>query len=261
MPNTTGNVYALTTLCPLEPELKEKNRSAAALLREYLDNLPLHEQSPMAKVPDTYVSRFFVLDDLVLQSLDVNPVVPWKQTCKPERLQSDYLVFIADFHGPELEPYLLGMWAEAREDVKEIWKYCLGFADVDSGESFVAYLKRCQVPTTFCFNGSTDESLAEQLKGLYLKQELAKFAFEHQRRTDEELQEAFSRFLIRTRPEDLDGPSWRPGAARLESAVVGEEEPPSPLPDGGRPPASGTGWGLESPEHIISASAAEQVST
>lgn len=256
MPNTTGNVYALTTLCPLEPDLKEKNRSAAALLREYLDNLPVHEDSPMALVPDTYLCRFFVLDDLVLQSLDGNLVVPWASPCKPDRLQSDYLVFVADFHGNELEPYLFGMWETAETAVREIWKHCVGFPEVDSASAFASYIKKCQVTTTFCFNGSNDESLAEQLKGLYLKQELGKFAFAHQRSTPEKLQEEFLHFLLRTRPEDLDGPTWRPGASRLQNAVVGE--PPSA--SGPRDPEPNPGPGPSSSDPTIYAKAQKQVS-
>ena len=87
---------------------------------------------------------------------------------------------------------------------------------------FVQYIERCQVETTFYFMGSNDLSPAEQLKGLYLKQELAKFARTHQGQDAASLQRAFRTFVERVEPFNLTRPSWRPGAASLETAVVGE---------------------------------------
>jgi hypothetical protein len=63
--------------------------------------------------------------------------------------------------------------------------------------------------------------LSEQLKALYLKQELANFALEHQGVKDPvALQRAFKDFLARVQPDNLAGPTWRPGASSLETAVV-----------------------------------------
>jgi hypothetical protein len=210
MANKSGNAYALTTLCPMLAESGQRE-SPATIIRDRLNDLPTDDASPMAKVPNTYLCRFFVLDDVVYEG----------KPAHSEHLKSKYLVFTSNFHG-ELEPYLEGMWQHAEAFVRAAFEYCVGFAGVRTAADFVAYVKRCQVETTFYFNGSSDAPLAEQLKALYLKQELSKFAYEQQGKSAEELQRAFATFVRRVKPTDLAGPSWRPGAASLDSAVIGE---------------------------------------
>ncbi|HEX7480469.1 MAG TPA: hypothetical protein VF331_21900 [Polyangiales bacterium] len=224
MPNLNGNAYGLTTLAPILNR-DPNERSYATMLKELLDALPTGEHSPMAAVPETYLCRFFVLDNVVYQGLDIVKALPLPVPASHDRLKSAYLAFTANFHGPDLDQYLWGMWDAADSTIRQIWKYCVGFEQVHDAASFAKYLRRCQVETTFYFNGSTDESLAEQLKGLYLKQELAKFAFDNQGKNAEELQAAFFDFVRRTQPEELDGPSWRAGATSLERAVIGEASP------------------------------------
>jgi hypothetical protein len=224
MPNLNGNAYGLTTLAPIINR-PPGERSYATLVKETLDALPTGERSPMAAVPETYLCRFFVLDNVVYEGLDIAKALPLPVPASHDRLKSAYLVFTANFHGPDLDQYLWGMWGAAENAVRRIWQHCVGFDQVHDAASFAKYLRRCQVETTFYFNGSTDESLAEQLKGLYLKQELAKFAFENQGKSPQELQEAFFEFVRRTQPEQLEGPTWRAGAASLERAVIGETSP------------------------------------
>ncbi len=208
MPNQAGNAYGLTTLCPIING-SQQDRSYAALIRDRLHELELHEKSPMAKVPNTYLCRFYVLNDVFYEG----------KPAEYERLKSKYLVFTSNFHG-ELEPYLQGMWNAARETIEQIWEFCVGFDRVHDADGFVEYIKKCQVTTTYFFNGSTDESLAEQLKALYLKQEFSKFAFENQGKSAEELQLAFKEFVARVKPAEVSGPTWRPGASKLETAVI-----------------------------------------
>ena len=102
------------------------------------------------------------------------------------------------------------MWEHAEGFVRKLWKQCVGFDEVDDDRTFANYIRRCQVETTFYFNGSNDEPLEEQLKGLYLKQELSRFAYEHQGLPNEKLQEAFKKFIARVRPFEAQ-PSWAPG--------------------------------------------------
>lgn len=220
MPNQSGNAYGLTTLCPLlsaeqywrtHPRSAGLHDSPATLLKDFLNDLPLDSQSPMAKVPNTYLCRFFVLDDVVYEGL---PALA-------EHLGSKYLVFISELHGA-LEPYLIGMWTYAEDFVRQAFQYCVAFDGVRDAAGFVSYVKRCQVETTFYFNGSNDQPLAEQLKALYLKQELSKFAAEHQGKPAAALQQAFQTFVARVKPRDLAGPTWRPGASSLKNAVIGE---------------------------------------
>jgi len=208
MPNKNGNAYALTTLCPLLAD-SGRDESPLAIVRDRLDAFPTDHLSPMATVPNTYFSRIFVLDDVVYEAKPANL----------DRLESNYLVFTADFYG-ELEPYLQGMWKEAEPFIKDVWEFCVGFTEVRDAASFARYIRRCQVETTFYFVGSTDEPLAEQLKSLYLKQEFSKFVCEHQGWPAAKLQTAFREFVASVKPFETSGPTWRPGAATLADAVV-----------------------------------------
>jgi hypothetical protein len=217
MPNTNGKAYGLTTLCPLMhfAEYQRKHArtgthdSPATLLKDLLNDLPTGEDSPMAKVPETYMCRFFVLDDVVYEG----------EPARKEHLKSKYLVFTSNFHG-ELEPYLAGMWEHAGDFVRGAFRYCVGFEHVHDARTFIDYIKRCQVETTFYFNGSTDEPLAEQLKSLYLKQEFSKFVIENQGKSAAELKRAFVAFTDRAKPVEDEGPTWRAGAESLDRSVV-----------------------------------------
>lgn len=220
MSNTRGNAYGLTVLSPIKADLDDDfvvpetvNRSSAAALRDELEDLKLHAQSPFAKVPNTYLARLYVLNDVFYQG----------KPATYEHLKSKYLVFESNFHGA-LQPYLEGMWDGMNTEVRQIWSHCVGFDGVADAASFIAYIKKCQVDTTFFFMGSTDVSQAEQLKALYLKQEFSKFVFENQGKSAQDIQAAFQAFATRVEPTNLSAPTWRPGATSLEDAVVGSTE-------------------------------------
>ncbi|MDD9946919.1 MAG: hypothetical protein OXU20_38090 [Myxococcales bacterium] len=229
MPNEAGRAYGLTALCPIKhgaeaPQPGKPARSFAARTRDLLQDLNEAAESPMACVPNTYLCRFLVLDNVAYQG----------DPAKLDRLRSSYLVFVADLHAGKkseegLRRYLEGMWEHAEPTVRSLWEHCVGFDTVSSSDAFVRYVKRCQVENTLYFNGSTDEPLAEQLKNLYLKQEFSRFAFEHQGKKGAELQAAFGQFLTRTRPHDLSGPTWKPGARTLDDAVIDPNPPPQYL--------------------------------
>jgi hypothetical protein len=215
MPNEAGRAYGLTTLCPIKLGTKD-NYSFASLTRQYLQTLQDHtrdELSPMALVPNTYLCRFFVLDDVSYQG----------KPARLDRLKSPYLVFIAELHG-ELGTYLQGLWRYANAFVMQLWTHCVGFHRVKEETDFIAYIKACQVETTFYFNGSTDDSLAEQLKSLYLMQEFSRFAYASAHKQSEELQKDFHAFIRRTQPSNLAGPTWRAGASTLQGAVIEERK-------------------------------------
>lgn len=206
MVNVNGNAYGLTVLCPLRDDRRAKYSYVAAV-RDRLAALPLDENSPMARVPNTYLCRFLVLDDVPYQG----------HPAESDHLRSKYLVFVCELHG-DLDRYLHGMWKTAQAMIESVFEHCIGFEDIKTAEEFAYYIKRCQVTTTFYFNGSSDEPLEEQLKALYLKQEFAKFVRQHQGRAALEVQQAFAEFVERTQPSNLAEPTWKPGASSLEVA-------------------------------------------
>ncbi|MGH1539064.1 MAG: hypothetical protein ACRBHB_01460 [Arenicella sp.] len=224
MSNRRGNAYGLTALSPIKPGIvdesetygrKNSGQSHVSALRELLEGFKLHEDSPLAKVPNTYLARLYVLNDVFYQG----------KPATHEHLKSKYLVFESNLHG-DLDAYLEGMWHTMLQHVNVIWSHCIGFEEVKDAKGFVEYIKKCQVNTTFFFVGSNDISQEEQLKSLYLKQEFSEFVSNNQGKSASELQSAFQEFMAKTQPTNLQQPTWRAGASSLENAVIDHSEGP-----------------------------------
>lgn len=199
MIHDSENPTPLTLVCPIKNGA-EGEQSYASLTREYLQSLEIHDRSPMAAVPNTFLCRFFILNDVFYEG----------SPATEDHLQSKYLTFCCNFHG-DIDTYLRGFWQHAENAIRKIWRYCVAFEDVKDADSFVAYIKKCTLKTTFYFNGSSGAPLAEQLKALYLKQEISQFACDTQGHDPQQLRAAFRHFIGRTQPTDLEGPTWHPG--------------------------------------------------
>jgi hypothetical protein len=226
--NKSGNAYALTMLCPIKPGFKG-NRIYADLIRDRLESWNLETMSPLAKVPNTYLSRLLVLDDLYTESLPganfwdswsdirILPSNEERLAALPhtDHLQSRYLVFSSNLHG-DLDTYLSGMWQSMEAEIKSIWQYCYGFEAVNDALSFVAYAHKCCMDASLFFVGSNDDSLADQLKALYVKQQFSKFAQATQDLSAAQLKQAYVAFMQRIKPRDINHPTWKPGVSNAE---------------------------------------------
>jgi hypothetical protein len=227
MSNVSGNAYALTVLCPIRNG-HSGECSFADLAKSRLLEWNTRAQSPMAQVPQTYLCRYFVLDDVYSEALAgaegrgaVIDALAFRSSFfyrfglpVEEHLKSRYLVFSSNFHG-DLDAYLRGMWNAIGDDICKVWEYCYGFEHVCDPVTFIDYMKKCQLDVSLFFVGSTDDSLEEQLKSLYLKQEFTHFVLEHQGMDTARLQPAFKAFIERVKPRDIKGPAWSPGQYRL----------------------------------------------
>ncbi len=236
MVNQSGNAYSLTMMSPIKNgNIPGTQTSYADETRYRSTRLPLHEKSPIAKVPNTYLARLFILDDVFFEDTPANDKIfnfndvlslfsdhfrkdNWP---KKDTLQSKYLIFSSNFYG-DLDTYLSGMWenwcfSEDGQDygVKYVWEHCVAFDKVNSVSEFITYVKKCQLDSSLFFNGSTDEPLQEQLKSLYLKQEFTKFAVENQGKSASEIQAAYKAFIDRVQPDNLQEPAWLPGQSCL----------------------------------------------
>lgn len=199
MNHRNGKPTPLTLLCPIKNS-DNGGQSYASLTREYLQAIAKDEHSPFARVPNTFLCRFFILNDVFFEGFPA----------AEEHLKSKYLVFCSNFSG-STRTYLQQFWQHAESFARQVWQHCVGFDQVQTEEDFVNYINRCTVTTTFYFNGSCGEPLAEQLKALYLKQELSHFVCDFQHASHEQLQSAFREFVERTQPQNLAQPTWRAG--------------------------------------------------
>ena len=205
MGNRFGNAYGLTVLIPIKHGA-EGNRAYDKIIRDQLQKWPLDRQSPLASVPNTYLARLFLLNDVFYEGAPA----------AEEHLKNKYLVFSSNFFG-DLDTYLAGMWDALDELLKDFLKHCVAFDEVESSADFVKYIKRCQINNSLFFNGSTDKPLPEQLKALYVKQAFIHFSFLSQHFRYEgpagaaKLQAAFKRFVEHIQIDDTNGPngpSW-----------------------------------------------------
>jgi len=182
MPNRSGNVYGLTILSPILDEAKREISHSVAI-RNYLAQLPRDERGPFARLSSTHLCRMVVLDDVVFVGYPA----------REEHLKSSYLVFETNFDG-ELETYLGRMAREIPELVEATWGHCVGYPGVSDVDGFVAYMKRCQVTTTFYFADVNDKTVQQTLRALQIQSGLATFIERNQGKPAAEIQAAFADF-------------------------------------------------------------------
>jgi hypothetical protein len=183
MANQNGQVYGLTILSPIiEDERLDICHSME--LRWYLGHLARDHKSPFARISSTYLARLVVMDDVVYVGAPA---------CE-EHLKSRYLIFETNFDG-DLDTYLTRMARETPEFVDEVWKHCVGYPGLSDTAAFVAYMKKCQIATTFFFADVNNRTVPQSLKALQTQSALAHFIEKHQGKPPADLQREFGALL------------------------------------------------------------------
>jgi hypothetical protein len=183
MPNQSGSVYGLTILSPIKHEPKLEISHSVAL-RMYLANLPRHRDSPFAKLSSTHLARLVVMNDVVYVGMPA---------CE-EHLQLKYLIFESNFDG-DLDTYLERMAREIPDTVNAVWQHCVGYPGVQNVAAFKAYMKKCQIETTFFFADVNDKTVQQTLRALQTQSAVAAFIEKNQGQAAEALQKAFGQFV------------------------------------------------------------------
>ena len=183
MANQNGQIYGLTILSPII-QGDSKDLAHASAIRWYLARQPRDRRSPLARVTGTHQARLVVMDVVVYVGAPA---------CE-EHLQSRYLVFETNFDG-DLDAYLMRMAAEAHEFVHSVWQHCVAYPGVDDPHAFAAYMKKCQVNTTFYFADVNNKTVKQNLQALQLQSALARFIERHQGEEPAVIQKAFGEFL------------------------------------------------------------------
>ena len=216
MPNQSGNVYGLTILSPIINGA-DGDVSHDCAIRDYLARLPRDHRSPFARVSSTHLARLVVMDDVVFVGTPA----------REEHLQSKYLVFETNFDG-DLDTYLARMARDAAQEVHAVWRHCVGYPGVEDAAAFAAYMKKCQIETTFFFADVNNKTVQQTLRALKVQTGVAHFIEANQGKPAGELQTAFRQFLekVRTAPEPPAGfdEGHPPVPARGEGAQ-GRTEP------------------------------------
>jgi len=208
MANQSGQIYGLTSLSPiLEGDALDIGHATA--LRWYLASLPKDHTSPFAQVSSTHFARLVVMDDVVFVGA---PAIE-------EHLKSRYLVFETNFDG-DLDTYLTRMAREIPDLVGSVWKHCVGYPGVSDPAAFVAYMKKCQIETTFFFADVNDKTVQQNLKALQLQPALSHFIAQNQGKPPAEIQKSFGVLLERL----AKAPAPLPGGKNSEKTAA-EDRP------------------------------------
>src|ERR1700760_2516648 len=156
MPNKNGSVYGLTILSPIIDDEKA-TPSHDLQIRAYLAKLSTREDSPFALAPGTHLARLVVMDDVIYVGMP---------SCE-EHLKSKYLVLESNCDG-DLDTYLGGLADSIPTHLDAIWGHCVGYpaGGAADRQAFIAYMKACQLDTTFFFAAVNDKSLPVTLKAL-----------------------------------------------------------------------------------------------
>ena len=185
MANQSGQIYGLTILSPIRENDRIEICHATAL-RWYLASLPKDHTSPFARVSSTHFARLVVMDDVVFVGAPA----------REEHLKSRYLVFETNFDG-DLDTYLTRMAREIPEVVESVWKHCVGYPGVTDPAAFAAYMKKCQIETTFFFADVNDKTVHQTLKALQVQADVAHFIERNQGKPAAEIQKSFGLLLER----------------------------------------------------------------
>ena len=167
--------------------------------------------APFAKVTSTHIARLTVMNDVVFVG---SPAIE-------EHLQSQYLVFESNFDG-DLDTYLRAMATEIPEHVDAVWSHCVGYPGIKNIEAFQAYIKKCQLTTTFYFADVNNKTVDQTLRALQTQAAVAAFIEKNQGKPAEELQQAFTAFLkdLQAAPAPVRG-SGLNFPQRYQTATVG----------------------------------------
>jgi hypothetical protein len=217
MPNQSGTVYGLTILSPIINGA-DGDVSHDCAIRDYLAGLPRDHRSLFAKVSSTHLARLVVMDDVVFVGTPA----------REEHLKSKYLVFETNFDG-DLDTYLTRMARDAAEEVHAVWQHCVGYPGVQDPAAFAAYMKKCQIETSYFFADVNNKTVQQTLRALKVQSGLARFIETNQGKSAADIQAAFRQFLekVRKAPEPLAGEYE--GHAHLPAAGKGATERTDPL--------------------------------
>jgi hypothetical protein len=173
MLNRVGGAYALTVFTPILPGRVDE-------LEDYLENLPLGPESPLARLETLHLSRIQIFRALVHQG------PKQKHT---DVLKHAQLLFTSTFDG-ELDPFL-GALAERVPEADEWWGRCAGYPGRDDRAAFGAYVRSHQVDTGLFASALPDATVGDVRDALAQRERLVDFAVAAQDLDAAALQERF----------------------------------------------------------------------
>lgn len=205
MSNRFGQAYGLTCLSPILNDVDEKGVARDIALRAVLRSFNEAAESPFASVPTTHLARWTIIDEAPFESVPA----------KVDHFRSKYLLFTSNFDGGSngddvaLMNYVTSLCANIPMLLESVYRHCVGTPNVRDPEAFLAYIKQCQVTTTFLFGAYADANVDQVLRGLLAQRQVGDFIADQQdaRPSPAELQQRF----ISLADSLASAPTPRPG--------------------------------------------------
>ena len=160
MANVNRKKFGLTCLFPIIREDRTHSLELRAYLRKMdeMDGDPYG--SPLSKVPLIHMARFAIINDLPYQGVPNNR----------DDLLSDYMLFVCDFDGTNVDTLVAAMIATiAKEVVEAIWAHCVAYPGLGSKDALTAYFERCQLRTNLFLADRPDDEVGHILRALVCK--------------------------------------------------------------------------------------------
>jgi hypothetical protein len=180
MANVNGKKFGLTCLFPIIREDRTHSLELRAYLRK-MDGDPYG--SPLSKVPLIHMARFAIIDDLPYQGVPNNR----------DDLLSDYMLFVCDFDGVNVDTLVAAMIENITPEVEEIWKHCVAYPGLASKDALTAYFERCQLETNLFLADRPDDGVAYILRALVCKRDFAEFVKDYQARSVDDQKTGFEK--------------------------------------------------------------------
>jgi hypothetical protein len=171
--NTSGQVYSLTALTPIEPGHESE-------LTGHLDTLRSGDASPLARVAGTHFARWVVIDDVVYQG----------GSQRRDSLKTGRLLFTSNFDG-SLDAYLEAMRTGMGDDADAIWGHCTGYPGRADAARFAGWFRAHQLESALFFAAYGDQTVAQVRANLALRTRVIEFALSAQGLPADQLQARF----------------------------------------------------------------------
>lgn len=193
MSNRFGQAYGLTLMSPILGDADANGVPQDVALRRELRELNELPASPFADVPTTHLARWVVIDEAPFEGIPA----------KVDHFASKYLIFTSNFDAGAddddkgLSDYLELLRTRIPGTIGRLYRHCVGFPGVGEATAFHAYMKRCQVPTSFLFGAYSEASVEDVLRALDAQRRMSTFMAAHQakRSPPEQLQQQFIAFM------------------------------------------------------------------
>jgi hypothetical protein len=198
MANTSDRAYGLTILSPIAGGVDDSGLTHDQAIRRELRAIEAQAESPFADTATTHLARCVVIDTLPYEGIPA----------RLDQLRHKYLLFTSNFDG-ELDPYLELLRTRMPDALDRVWRHCIAFPGTRDAKAFAAYMKRCQVETSFFFGAYTKHTLDDVLRALDAQRRVGQFieAQQSARATPAALQQSFRALVsdLRTAPTPRPG--------------------------------------------------------